>query len=873
MSYVVRFADLGRGDIAVAGGKGANLGELTRAGLPVPPGFVLTTDAYRAFVEDVGAEIRTLAADPDATAGARIRALITSRQIPDAMAREITDAWTALGGRPVAVRSSATAEDLEGASFAGQQDTYLNVDGPAALLDAVRRCWASLWTDRAMAYRARQRIDPAEVALAVVVQEMVEADAAGVLFTANPTDGRRDELMVSAAWGLGESVVSGSVTTDDLVVEKSTLHVVSRTTADKAVMTVYAGEGTAEMAVPAQRRAEPVLDDKAAATLAELGVRIEEHYGAPQDIEWARAGGEFFVVQARPITALPEPEAPAPTDWSVPDPKGFYFRASIVEQLPDPLSPLFAGLVDGSVERSLGALMRGIVGTELGGPGELGLPTVNGYAYYHYSRAALLRMTASSFRAMKQLPSLGAEHWRTVAHPAYVAAVDAWRDRSLDDLTDTQLLDGVLELLDAGTTYYTAVQSIIPIAAFSEVFFTKFYDRLVRTPGDPAASTFLLGFDSAPILAEKSLYDLATWTRGHAALAEAVRADPAAVLAGAGPEPADEWRARFTAHLARFGHTTYNLDFLHSTPVDDPTPLFEALRFTIDGGGTSPYDRQAASAARRDELTDAAVARLDPARRKAFLRLLRWAQRVAPVREDALADIGLAWPQMRHMLADLGRRLVAAGTVATADDVYWLRPEEARTGVVAEGAVAQRKALWRGQMRVTPPQALPKGTVFDRFEAWFPAGSDTQTGPVLRGTGASAGQVTAPARVLSGPADFGRMRPGDVLVASITTPAWTSLFTMAAAVVTDVGGPLSHSSIVAREYGIPAVLGTGVATRRITDGALVRVDGDAGTVTLLDEVDDAPAAAEPARRQWRGALVAGGIAAGWVLWRRRRVSR
>jgi pyruvate,water dikinase len=459
-----------------------------------------------------------------------------------------------------------------------------------------------------------------------------------------------------------------------------------------------------------------------------------------------------------------------------------------------------------------------------------------------------------------------------------VAAVDAWRERPLDDLTDAQLLDGVLELLDAGTTYYTAVQSIIPIAAFSEVFFTKFYDRLVRRAGEPAASTFLLGFDSAPILAEKSLYDIATWTRGHAALAEAVRADPAAVLAGSGPEPAEEWRARFAAHLARFGHTTYNLDFLHPTPVDDPAPLFEALRFALDGGGTSPYDRQAATAARREALTDAAVARLDPARRKGFLRLLRWAQRIAPVREDALADIGLAWPKMRYMLAELGRRLVAAGVLAAADDVYWLHPEEVRAGAAPDGAIAQRKALWRGQMRVTPPQSLPKGTVFDRMEALFPAGSGTQTGPVLRGTGASAGQVTAPARVLSGPADFGRMRPGDVLVASITTPAWTSLFTMASAVVTDVGGPLSHSSIVAREYGIPAVLGTGVATRRITDGALVRVDGDAGTVTLLDEVDDAPAVAEPTRRGRRGALVAGGIAAGgiaggWALWRRRRVSR
>ncbi|HEY0815370.1 MAG TPA: PEP/pyruvate-binding domain-containing protein [Pseudonocardia sp.] len=873
MSYVVQFAELGRGDVAVAGGKGANLGELTRAGLPVPPGFVLSTAAYRAFVDAVGAEILALAAEPGGAGAGGIRALITGREIPDAMASEITGAWTALGGGPVAVRSSATAEDLEGASFAGQQDTYLNVRGAPALLHAVRDCWASLWTDRAVVYRARQGIDPAEVALAVVVQEMVEADAAGVLFTANPTNGRRDELVISAAWGLGESVVSGQVSTDDLVVAKSTLHVTARTTADKAVMTVYAGDGTSEVAVPSGRRCEPVLDDKAAAALAELGMRVEEHYGAPQDIEWAWAGGEFFVVQARPITALPEPEAPAPIDWSVPDPKGFYFRASIVEQLPDPLSPLFAGLVDGSVERSLGALMTEIVGSGPRRPGELGLPTVNGYAYYHYSRAALLRMTTSTVPALRRLPSLGPVHWRQVARPRYAAAVEAWRDRRLDDLTDVQLFDGVLELLDAGTTYYTAVQSIIPVAAFSEIFFTRFYDRLVRRSGDPAAATFLLGFDSAPILAEKSLYDLAGWTRGHAALAEAVRADPAAVLAGSGPEPADEWRARFGDHLARYGHTTYNLDFVNPTAADDPAPLFAALRFALDGIGTSPYDRQAASAARREELTAATVARLDPARRKVFLRLLRWAQRVGPVREDALADIGLAWPQMRRMLAELGRRRVAAGQIATADDIYWLRPDEVRDGAVPEGAVADRKALWRGRRRATPPQMLPKGTVFDRMEALFPAGSGEQTGPVLRGTGASAGQVTAPARVLGGPADFSRMRPGDVLVAAITTPAWTSLFTMAAAVVTDVGGPLSHSSIVAREYGIPAVLGTGVATRRITDGALVRVDGDAGTVTLLDEDAEGPAPVARARPLRRAALAAGALAVGVALWRRRRVSR
>jgi phosphohistidine swiveling domain-containing protein len=267
------------------------------------------------------------------------------------------------------------------------------------------------------------------------------------------------------------------------------------------------------------------------------------------------------------------------------------------------------------------------------------------------------------------------------------------------------------------------------------------------------------------------------------------------------------------------------------------------------------------------------VARLDPVRRGAFTRLLRWAQGYAPVREDALADIGLAWPQMRRMLAELGRRLVAAGRIAVPEDVYWLRPDEIAGGPVGDPVdLAGRKAQWRGRRRATPPQALPQHTFVDRFERWLPA-SGKQEGAVLHGTGASAGQVTATARVLSGPAEFGRLRPGEVLVASITTPAWTSLFTLAAAVVTDVGGPLSHSSIVAREYGIPAVLGTGVATRRIPDGARVRVDGDAGTVTLLDEVGEVDAAAAPApttRRPWRIAVVgaAGALAVG--IWLRRR---
>src|SRR5215207_4987905 len=347
MTYTAWFDEIRKDDIALAGGKGANLGELSRAGLPVPSGFVITTAAYDTFVEASGikGEVVALASVPRAEDPAGfeevaegIRALFSGGKVPDEMAEEIRSSYQELSEdreTPVAVRSSATAEDLPGMSFAGQQETYLNVRGAEALLEAVKNCWASLWTARAMAYRVRQGIGPATVSLAVVVQRMVESEAAGVMFTANPSNGRRDQATISAAWGLGESVVSGSVTPDSIVVEKGSGRVHSRETANKEVMTVYAEGGTAERPVPEALHRKQVLDDEAAATLTRYGATIEQNYGTPQDIEWALAGGEFFIVQSRPITALPEPMADPPTDWSVPIPKGTYWRASIVEQMPD----------------------------------------------------------------------------------------------------------------------------------------------------------------------------------------------------------------------------------------------------------------------------------------------------------------------------------------------------------------------------------------------------------------------------------------------------------------------------------------------------------------------------------------------------------
>ena len=843
---MVDLGAVGRDDVALVGGKGANLGELVQAGFAVPPGFVVTTDAYRAS--------------------------LAGHEVPEGVRTEILAAYAALGQPPVAVRSSATVEDLAGASFAGQLDTSLNVRGDDALLDAVRRCWVSLGSDRAVAYRAQQgasagapdapdlgtpdpdTLDPDDVAVAVVVQEMVEADAAGVLFTANPANGRRQETVVAAAWGLGEAVVGGLVDTDSVVVRAPDGPVLSRSTADKAVRTVCTEGGTTEQEVPAAARGAAVLDDAAAIALTRLGAAVQAHRGSPQDIEWARRDGTFYLLQARPVTALPPPEADPPTDWSVPDPHAFYARASIVEQLPDPLTPLFADLVRPSVSRSLQALFRELVGDDVVREGDVDLPTVNGYAYYRYSLAGMGRLLLHSGGAFRTLLSPGSrgteERWRSSAHPRYVAVVGEATAQTVADAPSAALVDRARALIDAGTAYYTAVQTVIPLAASGEVLLAWFYDHLVRGPGDPPVETFLLGFDSLPIRAEKSLWDLAAWTAARPALRDVVLSRPVAELVGGGEGPGEkgadgerpgqgeadlaEWRERFGAHLAAYGHLVYNLDPVNPVPADAPEGLVEAMRFWLRGEGLDPHVRQRTSAERREQAAQAVTGALDPVRGWAFRRLLALAQRGVPLREDALGDVGLAWPQLRRVLHELGRRLLD-----DPDAVFWVR--EAELEALVAGAtvddltstIERRQEVWRGQRRVVPPQVLPeRGWLSHLFARVLPAVTAGEEADVLTGVAASAGRVTARARVLTGTADFASFVAGEVLVAAITTPAWTSLFPRAAAVVTDIGGPLSHSSIVAREYGIPAVLGTGSATRRIRTGDLVTVDGDAGRVEL-----------------------------------------
>ncbi len=318
MSSVVWFDELSKQDVALAGGKGANLGELTRAGVPVPPGFVVTAPAYRDYLEraGLGAYIAETLAGLDVSdraalqeASHMVQRRFEAAPVPDELAAAVRHAYERLGGGPVAVRSSATAEDLPEASFAGQQSTFLNVGGPERVIEAVRACWASLFEPQAVFYRANRGYSHTDVAIAVPVQAMVQSERSGVMFTVNPVTGDRDQIVIEAVWGLGEAAVSGQVTPDMYVVDKASCAVLERNVAEQDQEIVRSVEtdqlhATAWRDVQPHLRTEGKLSDEQAAALARLGLGIEEHYGAAQDIEWAMAGQDTFILQARPVTTI-----------------------------------------------------------------------------------------------------------------------------------------------------------------------------------------------------------------------------------------------------------------------------------------------------------------------------------------------------------------------------------------------------------------------------------------------------------------------------------------------------------------------------------------------------------------------------------------
>lgn len=836
------------------GGKGAALANLAVAGFPVPPGFQITTVANRAFVAANGlqpaisAGLRALVPD-DATslqhASATIRDAFLAGVIPEEITVEIANAYAALGGPAVAVRSSATAEDLPGLSFAGQQETLLNVRGEAALRDAVRRCWASLWTARAIGYRRQMNVPGDDVAMAVVVQQMVPAEMAGVLFTANPTTGDRSEMVIEATPGLGEALVSGEVTPETYLIDREQLE-----------SAASGGVGhSGRLLTPAVLR-----------ELAQLGLRVESHFGGvPQDIEWAIANSTIWLLQARPITNLPA--APlANVRWESPRPGATWVRRQVVEHMPEPLSTLFADLyLDQGLQESITRVgeimgMGDDFASFIDGPF---FTTVNGYGYSRANFNVNWKTTLLLLKWMVQGPIMifrqGVSQWREAGLPQYLQVIARWQDVDPATASDEELLRGIRELAMADAIYWFSAALVIGAAKVSDALLEGMLPKIA--PGrDLHSGEFLRGFPSPMLQAEVDLDAIARRVRASGELREIVANAPADRLQEALPQTADGAAVRdgLREYFARYGHQIYNLDFVAPTLVESPLPVLLALKALVREPGRDALTRQEAVARERDRLTEEVAEALDPVRRFVFTHVVQWAQRFAPYREEALFFVGTAWPLLRRFARELGGRLAQAGLLDAADDVYFLDSGELQRAISDQAVGAPRTdlaTLARGRRELRevrkhlhPPAAVPpeSGMRVGRIDL-----SDRETqrrnaagATTLRGFAVSPGLVTAPASVILSPDDFDQMEPGTILVCPTTTPAWTPLFAQARGLVTDIGGILAHGSIVAREFGIPAVMGTGNATQRIVSGQQITVDGSAGTVEL-DSEGHSPAVRQP----------------------------
>ena len=900
--------------LALAGGKGLNLAALARAGFPVPPGFIVTTEAYRAFVAANGIQDRLLAvvqgAAPDdplalESASGQIAALFAAGRIPQDIADAITSAYAALQPPfpttqrpdnpttpppnhptaqppptlplPVAVRSSATAEDLPGLSFAGQQDTYLNIVGKEAVLEAVKKCWASLWTARAIGYRARSRIAPDEVTLAVVVQQLIASEASGVLFTANPLTGRRDEMVIDASFGLGEAIVSGIVEPDHYAIDARTWTITTRKLGAKALAIVpQAGGGTSELRREAA--AQQALPDEQILALGRLAGRAAAHFGGPQDVEWAWADGQLYLLQSRPITSL----YPVPDLRLDPGVTGLYFSFASIQGVPDPLTPLgrdaLRQLLGGIVQRVFRLnvearrafpdagerlylnftevvrhpLLRGLMlgGLERGDPAakqivlrliEAGRLPLNPKAPHRPPGFVFLLIP-------RLLPGLIAAQ---IAPERVLAHRVAASDRFLAEIREQArgVGPGLAERLALmekylGLGFERVLLTMIP-AVFPAIIFITLIDHwLVEWCGAPRGSALAL-MRGLPGNVTTEM-NLKLW-----AAAQAIRADDAGRAALSGrpvAELVETWRrgalpAAAQAEVGRFldeygMRAVTEIDFARPRWRDDPASVFQTLQSYLQltdpaaapdavfRRGAAEAERLLAGYAERAGGLRAAVLKFVVGR----MRALAGARETPKLYLVKLLDI------FRTLLLESAQGLAAAGRLERAEDIFFV-PLETLKRAAGEAAfdlksvvAANRAAYEREQSRRQLPRIL-----LSTGEAFYEGLSDSTAGPDdLVGEAVSPGMVEGRVRVVLDPRGT-RLEPGEILVCPATDPGWTPLFLAAGGLVMEIGGMVTHGSVVAREYGIPAVVGVQSATTRLKTGQRVRVDGSTGRVTLLKD--------------------------------------
>lgn len=860
---IASFKSFGRADVALAGGKGANLGELVRAGLPVPAGFVITTRAYADTMKATGVDqqiaealgqINLSTPETVLAASQAIEQAFVAAPFPAEVARAVIAAYRQLGAGPVAVRSSATAEDLADAAFAGQQDTFLNVIGENVLLDSIRRCWASLWSERAIHYRAHRDVDHARVKMAVVVQRMVLAEVAGVLFTANPVTGARDEIAIDASPGLGEAVVAGLVTPEHIVLDKRTKTVVERRAGSQdVVVRPLPNGGTELIRTESESGTDTIssgklcLSDAMIAELARLAIVVDQHFGAPQDVEWAWADGAVALLQARPITTS-APSAPPRVAASVgksppartKNQPSRFVAGLLGELFPIRPYPLDVSTYTRVLLEALCATMFAPLGLRCLPPEEELVEKEGVIVGIGFGPRPTVGLIYRPWLTLWRNRRFDLHHWQD--DPIIPEAIRRARELQGRDLPLLSWED-LLRTLQAalGTTpFVTGLRRRYFPQAIRDTLVLWLLLALTGRRRD--FNLLLTGVETKTLEMNRTLESLAIQvganpdlrslferTSSHALLST-LEADPAA----------SAFLAAFRAFLDRYGNRETVIT-LASQPTwrNAPNVPLGVIKSMIaeeasvrDAGETIGRSFEPTTWQQvRDQILAHSILGKGPLR-PLFEQVLEGARRFPQLREDTRFYLTLGLPVVHAVFQELGRRLSAVGATEQPDDVLHLKLDELES--LGQSWPPNAEALSRIQILVARRKAKrAEADELGWLDDAMPSPLANDAGAILAGLPGSAGIAEGPVRMIRNASQFGELRPGDVLVAPYTSPAWTPLFRRAAAVVVDTGGPLSHAAIVAREYRLPAVLGTVHGTRRLRDGQRVRVDGARGLVFLI----------------------------------------
>ncbi|AZM60907.1 MULTISPECIES: PEP/pyruvate-binding domain-containing protein [unclassified Streptomyces] len=877
--HLVRLGSAPGADPAVLGGKAARLADLVAAGLPVPPAFCLTTTFFDAFLDatDLARELPGLDSRT-----ARERVLATAMPAP--MAEAVRAAYAALGRPRVAVRSSALKEDSATQSFAGQHDTVLDVAGEEDLLDAILRCWASLWSDRAAAYR--QEGEPPG-SIAVVVQEMVNTDVSGVLFTVDPVGARPHRIVVEACVGLGEGLVAGRVSSDYFIVDDRSLEVVEEQVRHKVTKCAPLAPGRIGVTkVEGTARTAPCLTHDQLAELARLALRVRDHYGCEQDIEWGLRDGAFHLFQTRPVTTRPAAEPTVPSPYVSPQPEHIeqgtlWSRMDIGEIFVGLMTPLglsFAKYYQQHVHLDCTSAL----GVRTTGDPDLPMGYVQGHVYLNISYSAYAMQQALPTRDQRRFtdrfvsedvdtthyenpfgtfPSgipdaLSVAFWVRTTANEMARAVPRSKEMADSRLYEFDRARGLdltrmprRELhaeLDRRLSYFHDMHvGYMPYYINAFGFYGVLAELCSRWLGEDGANlqnrvkTDMSNLRT--VGCAKEIWAIAQAAKERPDVLRIIQEEPLDAVAGA-LRADEEGLAFWERHMEPFLRANgtrgpQEMELSHPRWVDDPSYLFQMTRrYAADGFSADDILQRGSS---HHDDSRAALDRLPLPKRKALQGVISLYEGTSELRETTRMSMITSIWLVRAVVYEVGRRLVAAGVLKSLDEVMYLDFEDVRRYLA--GGAAETEAFDRARIEAARRQheynkRLPEPPLtFIGHHDPATAVRPVPDGEILEGLGSSPGRVMGRARIVEDlvwQAD--EFEAGEILVTRFTDATWTPLFAIAGGVVTDIGSMLSHSSIVAREFNVPSVVNTKHATQVIRTGDLIVVDGDAGTVEVAE---------------------------------------